>query len=279
MRRRLKASLTVRPRRRGSRVLLAHFGLAGLLCQPASQVRADTSVSQRAGAEGSHELAAIAPCADDLRLVGSVVIEARPDLSLAAVHKPSGTQVLAVGGRIDDFTLVSLESERAYLRSSRGILCSLSVFSARHRSAAPAPLSTPAASAAEAVAEPKGKAMFSREELSGGVRAMGGDRYRISKALFLRALGNPGGAAGGAYFRPVERAGQTIGMEVRAVRDGTALSAMGVHTGDVLRTINGIGLDNPVDLLAALRTAREADAVTLLVVRDGQERALSYLIE
>jgi type II secretory pathway component PulC len=68
-------------------------------------------------------------------------------------------------------------------------------------------------------------------------------------------------------------------MEMRAVRDGSALKAMGMQTGDVARSVNGITLDTPDGLIGALRAARESDSVTIAILRDGQASELRYTID
>lgn len=252
--------------RRLSRTLV----VLGLFAAPASP--------PIARAEGA---AAASPpaCSGDLRLVASVVVDARPDLSLAMVRRGAGegAAMVNVGGSLEGYTLAALERDRAYLRSREGAICTLSVFGAH---AARAPAEPPPHAPAEDPPEPpKGKAVFTRDELARGVSELGGDRYRIERALLLRALGNPGGAAGGAYFRAIERDGRTVGMELRGVRAPSALSAMGLRTGDVVHRVNGISLDDALELLSALRSAREAELVSLDITRAGAPRVFQYQIE
>jgi len=228
-----------------------------------------------APAPASGRSAPIPECDAELRLVGSAVNEAQPRLSLAVVRNRAGAFVIGIGGRIGDFTLAAIGPTRAELLRSTGDRCALSGSSPPASSIA----APPPAPEQEPRAEPKGKAVFSKEELAGGVRALGGGQYVIAKALLLKALGNPGGAAGGAWFRPFKHDGQSVGMEVRAVRDGTALAAMGIETGDVARTVNGIALDSPHGLLAALRAVRESDAISIGILRDGKQRDMRYLTE
>lgn len=224
-------------------------------------------------------------CAEPLRLVASVVNLARPQLSLAVVRSQGGARVLTVGARVDELVLVSLQPEYAALRSPSGELCILPVFDAAAGAvevAAPEPVRAPSRAGSKpspsAESEIKAKAFITREKLQKGLRALGGGDYSLSRELLLEALKNPGGAAAGAYFKPREHEGRTVGMEVRAVREGSTLSQMGIRTGDVVRSISGIDVSTPLGLLDALRTARESEAITLTIVREGQERTLRYLI-
>jgi hypothetical protein len=217
------------------------------------------------------------PCAGDLWLAGSVVNDARPRLSLAMVRRSAGTAVVSLGARVDDFTVLAIEATRARLRASDGTECALSEVPPGPRPVAV--VAPPLPTAEPADKPPPGKAMFASGELAGGVRTRGPGSYTIKRDLVQKALANPGGAAGGAWFRLSERDGQRIGMEVRAVRDGTPLQAMGLRTGDVARSVNGIALDTPAGLIEALRAARESDTIAISILRDGQASDMRYTIE
>ena len=239
---------------------------------------------RKAAPVGPQAVTDLPACDSDLRLVGSVVNEAAPRLSLAMLGKSGGSGVVAVGGRIDRFTLVSVEPLRATLQGASGNLCTVAIFTGK-KSSGPAVATRPPprparpSKSATPAKKSKGKPMFSQEELKRGVRLLSSGSYMIERELFMRALSNPGGAAGGAYFMPFREKGATTGMTVHRVRNGSTLAAMGIETGDVVRSVNGHGLDTAANLLGALRSARESDSVTLTVVRDGHERPVHYLIQ
>jgi hypothetical protein len=218
-------------------------------------------------------------CETDLWLAGSVVNMARPRRSLAMVRKPTGTAVVSLGGRVDEFTVLAIQPTRAALRALDGSECSLSEVppGSRPEAVAAPPRVDPTGEPGDK--PPPGRAMFAGGELARGVRPLGNGSYGVARQLVLKALANPGGAAGGAWFRLFERDGQRVGMEVRAVRDGTALSAMGIHTGDVARSVNGVALDTPAGLIEALRAARESDSLTISILRDGRASDMRYTIE
>jgi general secretion pathway protein C len=218
-------------------------------------------------------------CGGGLRLVASIVNAAHPERSFAAVRREDKTHLLALGGQLDDLTLFALRPTRAYLHAKAGSLCFLPVFlSANERptleTKAPAPRV-----AHEEKPKPKSKQpLFSKEELERGVTPVGRGGYAVARELLLRALKDPGSAGAGAQFRAVERDGAT-GMEVRSVRNGSPLKAMGIQNGDVVRSLNGADLTTPVGLLTALRTVRESDTVTLTLVRDNVTQSIQYLLD
>jgi general secretion pathway protein C len=184
---------------------------------------------------------------------------------------------------VDDLVLVALAPQYAELRSADGTHCLLPVYDPSARRPASTPAARPAPKpvpAKEAPSQdPKPRPMFSAEELTRGLRSLGNGTYVLARALLLKALTNPGGAASGAHFRLAEREGRSLGMEVRGIREGSVLSRMGLRTGDVVKNINGVDVSNPLGLLELLRSVRDTESVTLAVMHDGKERALRYLIE
>jgi hypothetical protein len=222
-------------------------------------------------------------CPGDLRLVASVVNEARPQLSLAVVRNPVGARVLPIGGRLDDLVLVELQPHYAELRTATGSLCVLPVFDPLARAndrERKLPAAKPRApqDQASAKSDAKQRAHLTQEDLQAGIALVGKGEYSISRELLLKALKNPGGAAAGAHFRLAERDGRSLGMEMRAVREGSTLSRMGMKTGDIVQTINGIDVSNPLGLLDTLKEAREASSFTITIVRDGRVQALRYSV-
>lgn len=224
-------------------------------------------------------------CPASLRLVASMVNAQHPERSLAALRKDGKTHLLAPGGRLDDLTLFALRPARAYLAAADGALCTLPVFlaaSERPPSEPKLPATPPARAAdkdKDAKPKAKSKVLFSKEELDHGVVPLGRGGYAIARQLVLRALADPGAAAAGAQFRPVEHDGQVVGMELRAVRSGSPLKYMGLQSGDVVRSLNGADLTTPVGLLSALRAVRESDSVSISITRDNAPQTIQYLLD
>jgi general secretion pathway protein C len=223
-------------------------------------------------------------CGAGLRLVASVVNAVHPEHSFAALRQDDKTQLLALGARMGELTLYALRPTGAYLQASSGSLCFVPVFLSASERPRPEPR-VPATGPARAPGEDRAKAkttkppLFAKEELERGVTPLGKAGYAVSRELLLRALKDPGAAGAGAQFKPVERDGHTVGMEVRAVRKGSPLEFMGIQNGDVVRSLNGADLTTPVGLLGALSALRSSDTVMLQVVRDNVPRSIQYLLD
>lgn len=221
-----------------------------------------------------------APCdaAQQLRLVAAVVNSVRPEQSFAALRVQGKTHLLGIGGQVDDVTLLALRPSYAYVRHGAVAACTLPVFLPPGQRPKAKP---PAAKAPRpaAPARPKRKPLFSEQEITSGVRSLGGGRYAVSRSLLMRALRSPTGASLGARMRPVERYGRTVGWELARLRKGSALARMGLQKGDLLRSVNGHELSDASTLLVALRMLQQADSVTLAITRGNAVQHLQYTLD
>jgi general secretion pathway protein C len=217
------------------------------------------------------------PCEGaQLRLIASVVNSVHPEHSFAALRVEGKTHLLGIGGQLGEVTLLALRPAYAYVRHGGTPACALPVF--LPASQRPKPQPAPVAHA-PAAAKLKGRAVFSAQELDAGVRALGGGRYAVSKALLLRALRRPTGTGLGARLRPVERYGRTVGWELARLRKDSALARMGLQKGDLLRSVNGHELSDAGALPVALRMLRQTDSVTLAIARGNVVQHLQYTLE
>jgi general secretion pathway protein C len=72
--------------------------------------------------------------------------------------------------------------------------------------------------------------------------------------------------------------GKTIGYELGPGRDPAFFAQVGLQKGDVAIEINDIKLDNPANSARALKSAQSGAAVSVTVLRNGQEEVLSLSV-
>jgi general secretion pathway protein C len=135
--------------------------------------------------------------------------------------------------------------------------------------AAPAPASSPRATALL----PAGPAPFP----PGAIRPLGPGRYAVHRAALDAARANPLAFANDARALPVLRDGAMAGLRLTALRPGSALAALGLENGDVIRTIDGFEL-TPELALELSRRLRDTTRVTLELERAGRPVRLEYAI-
>jgi general secretion pathway protein C len=73
-----------------------------------------------------------------------------------------------------------------------------------------------------------------------------------------------------------DEAGKMVGYTLRPGRDPELFKQMNLQDGDVVTRINNIALDSLANGMQALKSAQAGQTVTMTVLRDGREQALSF---
>lgn len=81
-----------------------------------------------------------------------------------------------------------------------------------------------------------------------------------------------------ARVLPHEVHGEVVGFRLYGVRPDSALAALGLQTGDTVRSINGIEMTSPDSALEAYTRIREADVLDVRLTRRNRDARLLVLI-
>lgn len=108
------------------------------------------------------------------------------------------------------------------------------------------------------------------------VTQVGPNSYRLSREDLNRATANLNSLASEARIVPDR---QENGFKIFSIRPGGIWQKIGVQNGDVLKSINGIELSSPDKALEAYSRLRNANKLTLDIVRRGKKESLEYTIE
>jgi len=73
--------------------------------------------------------------------------------------------------------------------------------------------------------------------------------------------------------------GKLKGYRIRPGRDRQLLSRFGLRSGDVVTSINGIPMDNPLKALELMRDVSSLSQISLEVERNGAPQSFSFQIE
>ncbi len=90
----------------------------------------------------------------------------------------------------------------------------------------------------------------------------------------LRAGKVPEHALLGVSIAPVDQVGEG-GAAVTAVEDGSAAAAAGLEAGDVITSVDGVTINVPDDVGAAISTHQPGDQVQVTYQRNGQEHTVT----
>ncbi len=88
------------------------------------------------------------------------------------------------------------------------------------------------------------------------------------------ALSNPQQLTDAVRIAPRNDGGRFVGYEVQPGRDPGLLNRLGLVPGDVVTSVNGIGVDSPARALGILRSLNTSDEIRIEVQREGVAQTL-----
>lgn len=101
----------------------------------------------------------------------------------------------------------------------------------------------------------------------------------IPRRLLLQLLEQPLILTYGSRLVPVLRAEAVVGWSVRMTTPQALLTRLGLRSGDTIVRIAGHSLSSPAQAQAAFETLRTRSSFQVVLMRQGSQRVLRYLIE
>jgi general secretion pathway protein C len=110
------------------------------------------------------------------------------------------------------------------------------------------------------------------------------DINRSSTSQILRhyrdaLLNDPQSVMGLVRVQPYNRGGRLVGYRIRPGRNRQLLSKFGLRSGDVVKAVNGVPMDNPIKALEILRDLSTASSVTVDIERNGTPQSFTFQIQ
>lgn len=112
-----------------------------------------------------------------------------------------------------------------------------------------------------------------------GIVPLNGGRWQISKAVAERARNNLNSLLQTARVVPEVRKGNTVGFKLVELKRGSLLEKVGLQVGDLLVEINDVELNSPEKALQIFQQVRDANNISLGLIRNGQPRTFEYRFE
>jgi len=112
-----------------------------------------------------------------------------------------------------------------------------------------------------------------------GIVAVDESRWKISKAVADNARANLNSLLQTARMIPQVRNGKTIGFKLVELEKGSLLEKIGLRVGDLIVEINQVELNSPEKALQIFQQVREANNITLGLMRNGQPETFEYSFE
>jgi general secretion pathway protein C len=78
---------------------------------------------------------------------------------------------------------------------------------------------------------------------------------------------------------PINQADRLVGYQINPGQDTHLLARFNLQPGDILTTLNGVKLDNPINGLSVIQSLATAKQVNLEILREGQPLSFSFNVE
>lgn len=112
-----------------------------------------------------------------------------------------------------------------------------------------------------------------------GIVSVSEGRWQISKTVADNARANLNSLLQTARVVPEMKNGSTIGFKLVELQRGSLLEKIGLKVGDLIVEINQVELNSPEKALQIFQQLREANNISLGLIRNGQPRTFEYRFE
>jgi len=112
-----------------------------------------------------------------------------------------------------------------------------------------------------------------------GVVAVEEGRWQVSRSVADNARTNLTSLLQTARMVPQVKNGRTIGFKLVELEKGSLLEQIGLKVGDLVVEINQVKLNSPEKALQIFQQVREANNITLGLIRNGKPKTFEYSFE
>ncbi len=123
-----------------------------------------------------------------------------------------------------------------------------------------------------------GAARNNRTNWAEGITKVGPDEYEIKRSLLDEQLQDLGKLGTQARIIPNYRNGRYEGFKLVGVRPNSLYRAIGIRSGDVIKRVNGVAIDNPSKAIELFEQFRTASEISLDIERRGKVKTFTYKI-
>jgi len=92
-------------------------------------------------------------------------------------------------------------------------------------------------------------------------------------------LNDPNSVMGLINVRPYQKDGQLVGYRLRPGKDRALLRRFGLRSGDIVTSVNGVPMNNPVKALEVLRDLSSATQISVDVLRNGAPQSFTFQVQ
>ncbi|MBA2664204.1 MAG: PDZ domain-containing protein [Bradymonadaceae bacterium] len=108
------------------------------------------------------------------------------------------------------------------------------------------------------------------------VQQVSENKYTVNRAAIDQELSNPEALARQARIMPNYKDGEKAGLRLVGISPNSVYSQLGIRSGDVIHSVNGVPLDNQRKAMEMLEQMRREKNVTIEVERRGKKEKIEY---
>ncbi len=112
-----------------------------------------------------------------------------------------------------------------------------------------------------------------------GIVRVGANHFKIQRAILDRVVDRHATIWRQVRIRSEAQNGHIVGIRFLDVWPASLLGALGIEDGDILRSINGVGITSPEDALHGYAAFRAADSLRVRLQRGGKDIVIVYDVE
>jgi general secretion pathway protein C len=115
-------------------------------------------------------------------------------------------------------------------------------------------------------------------DIGKNIKKVSASEYEIPKQEIEGVLGNLNTIATQARIVPSFNNGKANGFKLFSIRPGSLYSKIGIENGDVVQRINGYEMNSPDKALEIYSKLKDAQSISVDLIRNGKTQTLSYQI-
>lgn len=221
-------------------------------------------------------------CAIDVRVTAAFFDRREPARSWVVLRGPligSSPRTYTRGMPVGELFVEHIQPEAVRLADRTGRGCWLAMFTPQSSAqiALERAADTPRKRRARKGRKPDPP--FSPQELQAGVRPLGGNRYTIRRHVIEKARVNAADIARSTRVVPARGKHRGSGLRLARIRKRGLLAHLGLHRGDILRSVNGIVTSDVGTLLGAYAKLDRTNRIELAVTRGRESLLLKYYVQ
>lgn len=117
------------------------------------------------------------------------------------------------------------------------------------------------------------------DDISKGIQVDGPNERTVDRSVVDAALANPAKFARSVRVRPYKQNGEVTGFRLRRIKQGSPLELLGAQKGDVIHSVNGVGLTSVDEALAAYQNLRNENRLVFSITRKGKPTELTINVK